>query len=678
MDVHGLRRHIETLETDLARKAQQLEQLERARVHETQERERVAAMMSAALDALPAHVALLDQSGAIVGVNRAWRSFAAQNGFEGDDGGVGTNYLQICEQATGPESDEAAIVAGGLRRVLAKQSDGFVRRYACHAPGNPRWFQLSVTPLAGRDAAGAIVMHLDVGKVAADALRSSEERFAQLAENIQEVFWMRDARHDSFLYVSPAFDSMWGRSSASVYESPRAWFEAIHPDDRDRVATAPERVLLATGALTRFETTYRIIRPDGAVRWIRDRSFPVASSDGSVHRIVGTATDITEQRELEEQFRHAQKMESVGRLAGGIAHDFNNLLTVINGLADLLLDGAARNTEVQEDLETIRLAGDRAARLTQQLLALSRQQMLKPEVVNLEALVGGLRNMLQRLLGEDVALMMAVPETPWLIKADPGQVEQVVLNLAINARDAMPEGGTLRIGIRNVHLDDTHVAVHPRVPPGAYVQLSVSDTGVGMDEATRERIFEPFFTTKPKGKGTGLGLSTVYGIVEQSGGGIWFTSTLGKGSTCTLYLPRVDATGAATRQRAEVAAHPGVETVLLVEDETMLREFATRILEGAGYTVHAAANADEALQLSDAYDGPIHLLLTDVVMPGVNGRALAEQVCLRRPDVRVLYMSGYTDDAIVRHGVLEDAKHFVGKPYTPTDLRRKVREVLDA
>ncbi|MEO5822359.1 MAG: PAS domain-containing protein [Vicinamibacteraceae bacterium] len=502
--------------------------------------------------------------------------------------------------------------------------------------------------------------------------RAAEDRFRQLAEAIQQVFWMTDA-HGTLLYVSPAFETIFGLSCASVAASPGLWMDAVHPDDRERVEHAAY-TRLRRGE---YDEVYRIVRPDGAVRWIRDRAFHVYDDDGVLHRLVGTAADVTEQRQLEEQLQQAQKMEIVGRLAGGVAHDFNNLLTVINGMTDLVLAGLAHDDPAKPDLLQIRQAGDRAAALTGRLLAVSRRQILKPELIDLSAVATGLRDMIQRLVGEDVALVLELAPGLASVKADPGQIEQVILNLVVNARDAMPDGGTLTIETRTVHLDAVYAADHPGTRPGPHAMLAVRDSGVGIDESIRRRIFEPFFTTKAQGKGTGLGLSMVYGIVKQSGGSIWFHSETGHGTRFTIYLPHVIGAPATRPIPPPVSAARGQETVLVVEDEPPLRELAARILVASGYTVLQAANGPDALALIARRADPVHLVFTDVVMPGMNGRELAARLSVLHPAIRVLYTSGYTEDAILRHGVLDDPRRFLSKPYTPGVLRRRIREALD-
>jgi signal transduction histidine kinase len=382
-------------------------------------------------------------------------------------------------------------------------------------------------------------------------------------------------------------------------------------------------------------------------------------------------------RHLQEQFLQAQKMESIGRLAGGIAHDFNNLLTVINGTTDLVMAGLDLYDPLRHELQEIRLAGDRAATLTGQLLALSRRQMLQPEVLDLSKVVGDLRGMLRRLINEDIELVFNLASPIARVRVDPGQLEQVILNLAVNAQDAMPDGGTLIIETRDVLIDAGHASAHPATRPGAHVMLAVSDTGIGMDEATRLRIFEPFFTTKAQGKGTGLGLSTVYGIVEQSRGTIWVYSEPGQGTTFKIYLPAFEVVPSEAQPTRQPSTH-GHETILLVEDERGVRDLTRRILESAGYTVLAAGNGPEAIALLEQHAGPIDLLMTDVVMPGMNGRELAARIAELRPEAKVLYASGYTDDAILRHGVLDDSSRFISKPYTQVELTRRVRSILDA
>jgi nitrogen-specific signal transduction histidine kinase/ActR/RegA family two-component response regulator len=388
--------------------------------------------------------------------------------------------------------------------------------------------------------------------------------------------------------------------------------------------------------------------------------------------------DVTDRRELEDQLRQAQKMEAVGRLAGGVAHDFNNLLTAILGYSELLAKRFKDGDPERLDIEEIRKSGERAATLTRQLLAFSRKQVLVPEALDLGVVIRGLSSLLERLIGEDIKVSLVVAPDLGRVMADPGQMEQVVMNLALNARDAMPKGGSLRVEIGNVDLDESYVSAHFGAMPGSYVMLAVTDTGAGMTPEIRSQIFEPFFTTKRVGEGTGLGLSTVHGIVNQSGGTIWVYSEPGHGTTFKIYLPRIaESVPNAKTPTASLPAVDGTGTILLVEDEEQLRRLARRVLELRRYTVLDAGSAAQALEVARGHAGAIDLLLTDVVMPGGSGPDLAAAFLLDRPGVPVLFMSGYTDDAIVHHGVLRPGTQFIQKPFTPTRLVKRVQEAME-
>ena len=510
-------------------------------------------------------------------------------------------------------------------------------------------------------------------QLAEEALRDSEERFRQLADNVDDVFWLSNRSAEEVFYLSRAYEETWGRSRQSFFATPSAWAESVHPDDRDRFMTS-----LADYASGRWDETYRILRPDGTVRWIRSRAFPIRDETENVYRVAGVSRDITEYRRLEEQFRQSQKMEAVGRLAGGLAHDFNNMLSVVLSYTSLVLDELDENAPIRSDIMEVRRAGERAADLTRQLLAFSRQQMVQPQVLDLRKVVFDTEKMLRPLLGEDIVLCMRSSGSGRRIHADPSVIEQVVVNLAVNARDAMPRGGELTIDVSEVEIDPTQGVDSTQVPAGCYALLTVTDTGSGMDAPTLERIFEPFFTTKEKGKGTGLGLSTVFGIVKQSEGHIEVNSEPGRGTTFSIYLPCTDRT--VTNSTSPAPSKPvtlhGSETILLVEDDEQLRAMSRMILQRNGYEVLDAADGETALALSDRFEGVIHLVLTDVVMPVMSGREMVEQLATRRPAVKVLYVSGYTEDAILHHGVFEDDIAFLQKPITPVMLLRKVREIL--
>jgi PAS domain S-box-containing protein len=404
---------------------------------------------------------------------------------------------------------------------------------------------------------------------------------------------------------------------------------------------------------------------------------PMLDGEGAFVGLLSLAQDITGRKRLEEQLRQSQKMDAIGQLAGGVAHDFNNLLSVVLSYSDMLLMDLKPEDPVQADIVEIRRAGQRASDLTRQLLMFSRQQVVEPRVLDLNEVLTGVDKMLKRLVGADVEIVSVPGSSLGRVRADPGSIEQVLVNLAVNARDAMPTGGQLTMETANVTLDEEYARTHLGATPGAYVMLCVSDTGTGMDKSTLARIFEPFFTTKEKGRGTGLGLSTVFGIVKQSGGSVWVYSEPGLGTTFKVYLPRVDDE-LTVNDPAAVGTLRGSETILLVEDEDQVRQIAGGILRRHGYAVLDACNAGEALLLSEAHPGRIHLLLSDVVLPKMSGPALARRLALSRPDMRVLCMSGYTDDAAVRHGVIDAELAYLQKPITVETLTRKVRSVLDA
>ena len=516
---------------------------------------------------------------------------------------------------------------------------------------------------------------------AEQALRASEARLKAVLHSALDAHVAMDDTGRVASWNQQA-ESMFGWAEREVLGQRLA--DIIVPHAHREAHAAGLRRFLATGEGPilgqRIELT--ALRRDGA-------EFPVELAVAPVR--VGTSwlfsafvRDITARREAEEalrvsevQLRQAQKMEAIGRLAGGVAHDFNNVLTAIFGYVDILREEIPPGSAAQQDLAEVRKASERAASLTKQLLAFSRQQVLEPVVLKPNALVEDFEKMLRRLIGEDVELRLSLAEGAGNVRADPGQLQQVLMNLVVNARDAMPTGGKLIIETANAELSEQYAELHQPVVPGGYVMLAVSDTGSGMAPEIRGRIFEPFFTTKDKGKGTGLGLSTVYGIVKQSGGYVWVYSEVGRGTSFKIYLPRVDAPAEELQLPRTPDSVVGTETILLAEDDPMLRPLAKGLLEKLGYTVIYAENAATALEAAANHAGPIQLLVADVVMPGASGRELARQLEKTRPQTKVLYVSGYTDDAIVHHGMLEPGLNFLQKPFTPAALARKVREVLD-
>jgi signal transduction histidine kinase/CheY-like chemotaxis protein len=473
---------------------------------------------------------------------------------------------------------------------------------------------------------------------------------------------------------SAILESQYGLQPGTFGGTVDAFMERVHPQDRDVLC---ETMAKASRMGADFSEQHRTIWPDGTVRWLSGAGRVHLGDHGEPVRAVGITLDVTERRTLEAQYQQAQKMEAIGRLAGGVAHDFNNLLTAILGYCELLLTDLDPGDPRRADIAEIQKAGTSAAALTRQLLAFSRKQIIEPTLLDLNQVVADLRAMLGRLIGEDVKVMLALRPELARVKADRAQVEQIVVNLAVNARDAMPRGGTLTIETANVELDENYATAHFSVTPGHYVALTVTDTGTGITPEVQARLFEPFFTTKEPGKGTGLGLATVHGIVMRSGGSVNVYSEVGRGTSFKVYFPRADAAEMVVEAPPRVSRpRSGAQTVLVVEDAEGLRALARRLLQRQGYTVLVAANAEEALRLFEQ-NASIDLLLTDVVMPGASGPELSRRLVERRPELKVVYMSGYTEETIVQHQVLNPGIAFLHKPFTSETLGRKIREVLD-
>jgi two-component system cell cycle sensor histidine kinase/response regulator CckA len=508
---------------------------------------------------------------------------------------------------------------------------------------------------------------------AIEALRTGEERMRFALESAGVGIWDMDYR-TGVLRWSETLEAQYGMRPGTFGGSFDAFIERVHPDDRRAVI---ETVAAAAKAGGDFSVQNRSVWPNGTIRWLNGAGRIVTDEHGQAVRGIGISLDITDRRRLEQQYQQAQKMEAVGRLAGGVAHDFNNLLTAILGYCELLLADMTPEDPVHQDLTEIQKAGARASDLTRQLLAFSRKQIIEPKLLDLSAIVSDLQGMLGRLIGADVNVVFVLAPDLARVKADRGQVQQIVMNLAINARDAMPRGGTLTIETANVELDDYHAKTHIDSKPGSYVVLKVVDTGTGMNAEVRARLFEPFFTTKEPGKGTGLGLATVHGIAKQSGGMVEVESEIGEGTTFSVYFPRAEALETVPEAPTRVSRpHAGGQTVLVVDDDEALRTLTKRLLTRHGYTVLLAANASDALRVVET-NPSINVLLTDVVMPGASGPELTQQLIEQRPMLNVIYMSGYTEDAIVRHGVLKPGIVFLNKPFTSQTLLAKIREVLE-
>jgi len=743
--------------------------------------------LTLAIDQSPASIIFTDTTGTIEYVNRR---FTEVTGYSAEEAiGRTPSIVRSGRNPRAVYSDLWRTIRAG--RVWRGELQNRRKN------GELYWDSVSISPI--KDSNGVVTHFLgcqeDITdrKISHEKIRDSEERFRQLADNMQEVFFVVSSDLRTTLYLSPSYEELWGRTRQSAEDDPASFIEGVVQEDREELFA---HIAAAQKGITPPAIEFRVRRPDGSIRWVLSHAAPIKDVAGNVYRITGSALDVTdrhiaeealresetrfrllgeatfdgvvisvdgvireanhglakifgctvdgaigrpildfvdpdshlevksrmaqansgvyecvgrhssgrkifievaakryvykgevariaairdvtERRILENQFRQAQKMEAVGRLAGGVAHDFNNLLTVIMTYTEMLAEDLADNESNREDLGEIRKASEAAASLTRQLLAFSRQQVVEPKLIMLEDVLTNADKMLRRLIGEDVELVSTVSAERCSVLIDPHQLEQVILNLAVNARDAMPAGGKLTLETSIVDLEADYARDHWPAVAGRFAMLAVSDTGVGMDEETRARIFEPFFTTKEVGKGTGLGLATVYGIVKQSNGFIWVYSEPGKGTTFKLYFPLVAGEAKADDQVDTRKSMRGTERILLVEDSPVVRAAAARILQRAGYTVIEAPTSRAAVDIAAKKQNGVDLLLTDVVMPDMSGREVAEAFMRLRPHARVLYMSGYTDDAVVRHGILQSGIAYLQKPFTGETLTAKVRAALD-
>lgn len=607
----------------------------------------------------------VDEAGRFIQVSAAAKKMW---GYEPEEL-IGRMYMELVHPDDRAKSAQAAI------DIMSGQSTNIFENCYQRKDGSVAYMMWSAN-WSESDKTMFCVAH-DVGRIrqTEEALKDSDANYRNLVESSHAIIYLLQPEPPyAPIYVSPNIVAF-GYPVEHWFSQPDVWASIIHDEDR-------ERVLRITRDITKSnldtELEYRIVGRDGTIHWVQDKGRFVFDREGNKIGWQGVLLDITKTKQLEEQLRQAQKLESVGRLAGGIAHDFNNMLTAINGYSDLTLRRLKEDDPLRHNIEEIKKAGIRSAALTHQLLAFSRQQILQPKVLSLNRAITDTSDMLQRLIGEDVRLATVLHPKAGQVEVDPGQLSQIIINLAVNARDVMPQGGTLTIETANVFLDPDYARQHATVIPGAYVMMAVSDTGTGMTAETQEHIFEPFFTTKEVGKGTGLGLATVYGIVKQSGGNIMVYSEEGIGTTFKVYLPRVIQQSEAEDTRNTSDELPqGTETILLVEDEDVVRTLTRQILEMCGYTVLEAGNGVEAISLCEKHDCHIHLLMTDVVMPQMGGRELSERFAAIYPQMRILFTSGYTDDAVVRHGVIEAGTNFIQKPFTPDALAHKVRAILD-
>ncbi|MBN8420296.1 MAG: PAS domain S-box protein [Verrucomicrobia bacterium] len=751
--------------------------------------------LQSTLNALTSHIAILDEHGTIIEVNEAWNRFASENDFRGAHRGVGDNYLHLCDASSGRFSEEAARVAAGIRAVMAGRQAEFHLEYPCHSSREQRWFLVRVTQFGGEGPVRVVVAHENVTerKLAEDALRESEERFRQIAETIQEVFWISDVAKHQVLYVSPAYERIWGRSCASLQNTPRNWLESIHSDDRDRVLHA------ATTRQTdgTYDEEYRIRRPDGSLRWIRDRAFPVANHQGEIYRVVGVAqditerkrsrdqlreqaslldkardailvrhlehgitywnksaellygwtadevrgrqagdllcpdpaaydaaieavltkgewsgeiqqitkggglvliearwtlvrddigrpqavlainSDITEKKKMEQQFLRAQRMESIGTLAGGIAHDLNNVLAPILMSIDLLRL-TSRDERARSVLSTIETSAKRGADMVKQILSFARGVEGERVVINIRHIIEDMQHLVQDTFPKEIIFRTELDRELPLFSGDHTQIHQVLLNLCVNARDAMPKGGTLTVTATSLQVDDNYAGMTTGSIPGRYLRVKVTDTGTGIPAEVVNKIFDPFFTTKEHGKGTGLGLSTVLSIVKSHGGFLNVYSEPGNGTTFSICFPAMDAPEDVSA-RVEEDTHPrgNNEMILIVDDEAAVRAITQQTLETYGYRVLTAADGTEAVALYSVHRAAIDVVVTDMMMPVMGGQATIQVLQRLDPDVKIIAASGLANDGGAARASAMGVRHFLPKPFTAQTILTALRQVLD-
>jgi two-component system cell cycle sensor histidine kinase/response regulator CckA len=617
---------------------------------------------SLAMDTSSNGMAIVNEKGVHIYANH---SLAQMLGFEGPDRIIGKPWQVVYafQNIARLEQEARSALEGGGK---------WSSRLALRRP-DASTIPVELTVAAMPDGGTAWVCRdLSRSERAEKARSEAETKYRMLVEQVNAITYIAEIGiNGKWYYVSPQIEAILGYTPDEWLVIAHTWAEKINPLDLPTVIAAEE----ASKDGVPFQAEFRVKRKDGREVWLNDNAVIVHGSDS--HPLMeGIMVDITERKQLETQLQQSRKMEAVGRLAGGIAHDFNNLLTIITGYTELALSRLNVPRELHGDIERIENAAERAAALVRQLLAFSRRQVMQPKTLDLNKIVLNLDVLLRRLMDERIEMLTKIQENLGKVKADPAQIEQVIMNLVVNARDAMPLGGRLIIETWNVDLDSSYADEHVSVKPGPYVMLAVSDTGIGMDRETVAHIFEPFYTTKESGQGTGLGLSTVYGIVKQSGGYIWVYSEPGKGSTFKVYLPRVDEPEEQPSTPETQKFQRGNETILLVEDEDAVRDLIETVLTEHGFVVLPARAPEHAEKLAAKFAGEIHLLLTDMVMPLCSGRELAVRITARRPKINVLYMSGYTDNVITSGGMLEKGLAFLQKPFSPATLVQKVQEVL--
>lgn len=621
------------------------------------------------LDALSSHIAIIDERGVVLAVNKAWRTFALQNQADLTKVCEGSNYSAACSDIHGNDTVDACTFLAGMRSVLSGEVENFWMEYPCHSATEKRWFICRITPFPKPGLSCVVLAHENITqrKLAEEALRNSEIKLRTILDSLpvqivflgldHRIIWANQAVCD---FASCSRDSLIGKNCYDFWEC---------QTERCSDCAVEQSNIMGKPVVNMHKAT------NGKIWNIM--GFPVRDQEGRLVSVVVVREDITEKVATEEQFRQSQKMDAVGQLAGGVAHDFNNMLSIIIGFAELSRGCVASDNPLTENLNEILSAAKRSTDLTRHLLAFARKQSVTPKVLYCNTIIENSRKMLQRLVGEDIDIRFIPCETLWPILMDPAQIDQILTNLSVNARDAIAGTGIITIETQNIILDDMYCKFHVYAKPGRYMMIIFSDTGKGMDEETRSRVFEPFFTTKPLGEGTGLGLSTVFGIIKQNNGMINVYSEPGIGTTFRMYIPMHGAVSEKVENVFEDSCPKGTETIIVVEDEKKILKLCKHLLNDLGYRVICFSSPEKAIRYLERTRLPVALLISDVVMPGMNGDELRKHVEKIKPEIKTIFMSGYTHNVIAQRGVLSEGLKFIQKPFTQNELAFKVRSVLN-
>jgi signal transduction histidine kinase/DNA-binding response OmpR family regulator len=627
--------------------------------------------LRSSLDALSSHIAIIDEKGNILTVNKAWLLFAEQNGADVNSVCENVNYLSTCTGITGPDARFADMFIEGFNQVIAGDNRQFWMEYPCHSPWEKRWFNCRITPFSQKGQPCVVVAHENItrSKTAEEALKNSELKLMTILDALAHQVILLDpdrcilwANRQTCVYSNRDRENIMGKMCYSLW-----------PGQKDHCEECAVKESIKKG-ISFFKT---MKSSDGRV-W-NVMACPVCNREGEIVSVVEVREDITEKQSIEEQFRHAQKMEAIGRLAGGVAHDFNNMLSIITGFGELSKSHISPENPIAENIEEILSAARRSADLTRHLLAFARKQVISPRVVDCNDIISNSLKMLKRIVGEDIEIGFIPANDPWMVKIDPTQIDQILTNLTVNSRDAIKNSqGWIFIETKNCMINEAFCRKYVYARPGQYVLIQVKDNGMGMDEYTMSRIFEPFYTTKAEGKGTGLGLSTVFGIVKQNNGFVNVSSEPDKGTTFSIYLPCHQGEVPSGAPEGVIEGKGGNEYVLIVEDEEKILKLCKKILTDKGYSVVGATSPSDAIDCVRSSEKPFDLLIVDVVMPIMTGPELKKQIERTTPGIKTLFISGYARSAMLDKGVLPENMNYIQKPFSPSALSMMVRNILDA